>query len=152
MNTHVRNYANQSQYNLYSLKDKFPFLSDARKSIYFSIFKEKFPCLCEQSTRKSCPNELTESWFYETGVFNNCLSKDEKGKLIELGRGGQGIVLKGKWCNKAAAVKFVRIKQSKEAKAHTHKVINELNDQINEMTAMTKTQGKHFVKMYGHFR
>ena len=151
VNVHVRNNSNNSQYELY-LKEEYQKLSETSKSVHFSIVKEKFPCLCEQSTNQPCPNVLTAPWFYETGVFNRFLTKDDNGKLIEIGRGGQGVVLEGQWCNIVAAVKFVRIKQEKETKAHTHEVIADLNDQINEMTAMNKIKGKHFVKMYGHYR
>ena len=114
--------------------------------------KEKFECLCKSSANQPCPNVFTEPWFYETEVFSRFLTKDDNGELIEIGRGGQGIVLMGQWCNKTAAVKFVRIKQERETKTHTHEVIAELHDQTNEMTAMRKIQGKHFVKMYGHYR
>ena len=72
--------------------------------------------------------------------------------MVEIGRGGQGIVLEGKWCNKPAAFKFVRIRQEKETKIHTHDVIAEMNDQINEMKVMNKIQGNRFVTIYGHFR
>ena len=125
--------------------------------------KEGLLCLCEplslsRKRKKSdlekgpCPNVFNEPWFYQNGVFNNCLVKNDKGLLVEIGRGGQGVVLEGKWCNKAAALKFVRIKQNKEVKFHTHEVIAEMNEQINEIKAMNKIQGARFVKIYGHFR
>ena len=94
----------------------------------------------------------TKPWFYVTGVLNNCLAKDVKGNLVEIGRGGQGIILEGNWCNKSAAFKFVRIKQEREMKIHTHQVIAEMNNQVNEMKAMNKIQGERFVKLYDHFR
>ena len=95
---------------------------------------------------------LTEPWFYNTGVLNECLAKDKDGKLIEIGRGGQGIILKGNWCNKTSAFKFVRIKQEKEKKTHTHEVIAEMNDQVNEMKQMNRIQGERFVKLYDLYR
>ena len=95
---------------------------------------------------------LTEPWFYQTGVLNECLAKDDKGNLIEIGRGGQGIILEGNWCNKISAFKFVRIKQEKEKKTHTHEVIAEMNDQINELKAMNRVKGERFVQIYDHYR
>ena len=134
------------------MKDELRSLSQATKSIYFSIAKNGFQCLCQTANNQHCQHFLTEPWFYQNGVFNSCLSKSDEGKLVEIGRGGQGIVLEGKWCNKPAAFKFVRIRQEKEAKIHTHDVIAEMNNQINEMKVMNKIQGNSFVKIYGHFR
>ena len=107
-----------------------------KKSVYFTIhpINDKF----------KAKTNFRDSWVYQTGVFD--------GKFDSLiGRGASGIILKGKWCGKMAAFKFVDI-GTQEFPANVSAALKSLNEQLFEMKSIQEAEGSKILTFYGHYR
>ena len=106
---------------------------ELKKSIYFSIYPTE-----------NYPPGLQKAWFYVSGVFPG----DFK---YEVGRGAEGIVLKGTWRGQDAAFKFVKI----EKQAFKEKVVDglrDLNKRLTEVNVLKSIEGSRILFHHGHFR
>ena len=87
---------------------------------------------------------LGEPWCYTTGVFDG-----KFGRVV--GKGGEGIVIKGEWKNEPAAYKFVQIKKIRFADNY-EKSMADMSERLKEMTEMTTTPGDSILPFRAHFR
>ena len=127
-NPHVLNYAGESQYNKNSLGS----LSNLpeEESIFFQV--------------KSFPSgNLISPFHYETGVYPG-----QFGRVI--GKGGEGVVIEGKWNNEQAAFKFVTIRDQKVT-GFAEDTLANMNARLREMIEMESINGSNIVKLNGHF-
>ena len=128
-NPHIRNaegISNYERFGLASLK-KVPSV----KSVFYPI--KNFPA-----------GNLGESWCYKTGVYDG-----KYGAVV--GKGGEGVVIRGKWRGQHAAYKFVPIKGQQFAPSYENSVAD-MNARLNEMTEMTQTPGDAILHFEAHFR
>ena len=104
-----------------------------QKSIYFSI-----------QPNESYPDELRKAWFYTNGTF--------KGKFEEvIGKGAEGVIIKGQWMKKRAAFKFVEIDNLKVQELATNG-FRDLKKRLTEMYELQFIDGSHIVATFGHLR
>ena len=106
---------------------------ELKKSIYFSIYPSD-----------NYPTELQQAWFYVNGVFPGEFE-------YEVGRGAEGIVLKGAWYGQDAAFKFVEI-QKQEFKEKVADGLKDLNKRLTEVNALKSIQGSRILFHHGIFR
>ena len=120
-------YDGVSQHDKYSLGA----LSPNVESIFFPI--------------KSFPSgNLPRPFHYTNGVYPG-----QFGRVI--GKGGEGIVIEGKWDNKRAAFKFVQVRDQK-FKNFVSDALADMNARLREMIEMETINGSNILKLMGHFR
>ena len=88
--------------------------------------------------------DFFDPWFYQTGVFDG-----EFNSVI--GRGSTGTVIRGQWCGKKAAFKFVKIENEMRQKDISD-TVKSLNQKLSEMASIQATNGSKIVSFYGHYR
>ena len=84
------------------------------KSVFFSI--EPQICDCEQK----CAGDLPYKWTYKNGVFPGHFDH-------VVGKGGEGVVIQGKWHGKDAAFKFSPVKHTDPVQKHPETVKAQLS-------------------------
>ena len=128
-NPHVRNYCDNSNYEIDSLDS----LSNVTtvESIYFPI-------------KLFTSGNLPKPFRYKTGVYPG-----KYGRVI--GRGGEGIVVQGVWANEACAFKFVEIRNQKFT-GIVSDAIADMNARLREMIEMETVSGNNILKLKGHHR
>ena len=96
--------------------------------------------------------QLGEPWYYTTGVYDG-----KFGRVI--GKGGEGVVIQGEFSGRKAAYKFVKIKKSilridinMTQEKDYEDSIEEMNEQLHEMTEMMTTSGITILPLEAHFR
>ena len=127
-NPHVLDGDGRSSYDFYSLG----YLSNVpdKQSIFFQV--------------KSFPSaNITSPFRYETGVYPG-----QFGRVI--GKGGEGVVIEGKWNNEQAAFKFVTIRDQKVT-GFAEDTLANMNARLREMIEMESINGSNIVKLNGHF-
>ena len=128
-NPHVRQFDNESQYEMYSLDS----LSNVPtiESIYYPI--------------KSFPSgNLPKPFNYITGVYPG-----KYGRVI--GKGGEGTVIEGEWGNEPCAFKFVEVRNQK-FKQLVSDQLEDMNAQLREMIEVEKISGTNVLKLESHHR
>ena len=128
-NPHVLRFDDKSEYSMHSLSS----LSNVPtvESIFFPI--------------KSFPSgNLPSPFHYETGIY--------PGQFCQvIGKGGEGIVIKGIWGNENAAYKFVQVRDQKFMEFVEDGLVD-MNTRVREMIEMETTSGSNILKFNGHFR
>ena len=102
---------------------------------------------------KSFPSgNLASPFHYENGVYPGQFCK-----VIE--KGGEGVVIQGEFSGRKAAYKFVKIKKpilridiNMTQEKDYEDSIEEMNEQLHEMTEMMTTSGNTILPLQAHFR
>ena len=127
--------------HIYTQFDMWPEISNLKKlplvkSVFFSI-------------KNFDVGNLGRPWHYTTGVYEGCFESI-------LGRGSDGIVIKGKFCGRPVAYKFVQYKIFRERehqmKRGSDELFDEMNKRLQEMVEMQSTPGSSIMKTIAHFR
>ena len=108
-------------------------IPEMQKSVYLSINPDR-----------SYPSQLQDAWYYSNGIFPGNFEK-------RIGKGGEGVVLKGQWLGKDAAFKFIEIKDYK----HQEKPIDSLKNlrkRLTEINTLKSIDGSCIIDPYGHYR
>ena len=128
-NPHIRNANGTVQYDLFGLS----YLKNVPsvKSVFYPI-------------KNFSSGNLGDPWYYKTGVYDG-----KYGQVI--GKGGEGIVIRGEWNGEQAAYKFVQIKGLKFGKNYDE-VMADVNKRLKEMTEMMATPGDAILPFEAHFR
>ena len=133
-NPFVVDYTGVTQFDSFNLD----YLSNlpTQKSVYFTTRQ-----LDDEFEAKP---DFLNPWFYQTGIFDG-----EFNSVI--GQGATGTVIRGKWCGKKAAFKFVKIENQKSQKDISD-TVKSLNEKLSEMASIQATKGSKIISFYGHYR
>ena len=128
-NPHIRNTDDKTYYDAFDLSN----LNNVPsvKSIFYPI-------------KRFTTGNLGDSWFYTTGVYD--------GKFTQvIGKGGEGIVIRGEWNGQPAAYKFVEMKGQKITDTYDDNMAD-MEERLTEMTEMMATPGDAILHFEAHFR